>query len=87
MKGRRAPPFAAGGVGLFHAADGENQSFEDGINRRDLFPLPHLVTSSLGDSLSQHQRRKAARTRKVVEQSNAIIDTLNSILPGQACWN
>lgn len=84
MKGRRAPPFAAGGVGLFHAADGENQSFEDGINRRDLFPLPHLVTSSLGDSLSQHQRRKAARTRKVVEQSNAIIDTLNSMYsPGK----
>ena len=71
-------------MGLFHAADGENQSFEDGINRRDLFPLPHLVTSSLGDSLSQHQRRKAARTRKVVEQSNAIIDTLNSMYsPGK----
>ena len=88
MKGRRAPPLAAGGVGHFHAAEWEDQSFEGGFNRRDLFPLPQLVTLSSVDPLSQHQRRKAARQRKVVEQSNAIIDTLNSMYsPGKHVGN
>ena len=92
MKGRPAPSLTArGGPSVFQAVSGGSQdclgshcnsgaaSFSDGDIRRELFPLPHISLGQPPPNPSQHQRRKAARHRKVVYQSNAIIDTLNSM--------
>ena len=54
---------------------------------RELFPLPHAVSPGSGYGLSSSSRRRKAKVRGLVLESNRVIDSLNEMYapPSVAC--
>ena len=51
---------------------------------RELFPLPHAVPPGSGYGLSTSSRRRKAKVRGLVEESNRVIDSLNEMYAAQS---